>query len=168
MQPYSDAHQQLLALLGERPDTVALVDTIENADKHDAGTVETAVASILTALRSGGRELGESFWDSPAGQLIAAAQWRLYETDLIAPVDAADAIFRDQLAAGRITKAAARVFVLRRMKTGDLTTYRRPNTDFHYHRKDRQRTRRAWFVRRSEVNSKAAFLASQWEKRRKP
>ena len=154
----SDACRQLLTLLGERPDTVALVDIVANADQHDAGEVESALASILAALRSGGRELGESFWVSPAGQLVAAAQWKLYGGEAILPIEAARLVYAADIAAGKLSEDTAMHRIVRAVTANKLPVYRRPESAFKRHRKDRRGTRAAWYLRRSEVVSRTPNL----------
>lgn len=152
---HSDAGRELERLVSMHPDTVAAINILEDPDSFDAGEIKSALASVLAALTSGGRELGDAFWDSPAGQLVAAAQWYLYRHEAIMPTEAGRLFFEAEIAAGKLTDNAAKVRIEKMIAAGKLAVYRRPDTAFIRRRKEHQKTRGARYLRRSEVVKKS-------------
>lgn len=146
----TNARDELTKLIAGHPDAVAQICVLEQPGQHSREAVESALFEILAALKSGGRELTPAFWDMPAGQLVARAQWELYGDDAVMPLEAARLLYAADLAAGRITENAAKLRVLRRIEARELPSYRRPDDDIS-HRAERTRSRNEWYLRRDEV-----------------
>lgn len=113
-----------------------------------AAFVEAAVNDAIAGICGPECEIKESFWDSSSGQLIAAAQYWLYQDELISTSEAATILFGG--------KAERHLMAVRHLSTaGELPRYRKP--DMVLSRPPRRdvtgRSSRGWLYRKSQVTA---------------
>lgn len=113
-----------------------------------AALVEAAVNDAISGICGPECEIKESFWDSSSGQLIAVAQYWLYQDDLITTSEAAKILLGDS--SERFLMAVRHLSI-----SGELPRYRRP--DILLSRPPRRdvtgRSSRSWLYRKSEVEA---------------
>jgi len=113
-----------------------------------AAFVEAAVNDALAGICGPECEIKESFWDTSSGQLVATAQYWLYQDDLITASEAAKILFGNS--SERFLMAVRHLSI-----SGELPRYRRP--DILLSRPPRRdvtgRSSRSWLYRKSEVEA---------------
>jgi hypothetical protein len=135
----------------------------EHTSEGERAQVETALNDTMQTLcPEPCAGIKPTFWDSPAGQMIAQAQFWLWGDEYISRADAARILFGD---ASVRSLAALRWFI----DDGQLNTYRRPNKERGQLRTQKNRATnkgeytspRTWVLRRSEVKALAERRKTQ-------
>lgn len=128
--------------------------------------VEAALDTVLVAICPPPCKMSmidPAWWDTPAGEIISAAQYWLYADQLISPAEAARRVYGDSL-------AKSIVGVERYVAAGKIRRVRRTDATFSWRRKEwagsSQKKKQGWLIFANDVENVIAERAEKTAKKR--